>query len=148
MQEIRYKKMVPEAKTPLKLNEFDAGFDLYATARKITKKYVEYSTGLAFEIPEGYVGFIFPRSSVTKHKLMLKNSIGVIDATYRGEIFCRFHETEPYIDDVELERNIYEVGDRVVQIIFIELPKIKLIESLELSETVRGDGGFGSTGQK
>jgi dUTP pyrophosphatase len=158
--EIRFKKLVEEAQTPFKAIEVDAGFDLVAISMKETIDYIEYHTGIAVEIPEGYVGLIFPRSSVTKYDLMLKNCVGIIDSSYRGELVCRFHETKEHLDYVELEnnglvvhthqprikKNIYEVGERVAQIVFLELPKITLVEALELSDTQRGTGGFGSTG--
>jgi dUTP pyrophosphatase len=152
---IRFKKLVPEAKTPYKAIDIDAGFDLYCTSIDETPDFIQYNTGIAVEIPEGYVGLIFPRSSITKYDLMLKNSIGVIDASYRGEIMCRF---QPIINnniknivfevnDIEFNKR-YDIGDRVAQIVFMELPKITLVEAQELSETQRGEGGFGSTGNK
>ena len=81
---IRFKKLTPDAKTPVKTYEVDAGFDMFATTKTETNDYIEYKTGIAFEIPEGYVGLVFPRSSVTKKDIMLKNCVGVIDASYRG----------------------------------------------------------------
>ncbi len=161
--EIKFKKLTPEAKTPYKKIDIDAGFDLYAISIVETPEYIQYNTGIAVEIPEGYVGLVFPRSSVTKHDLMLKNGVGVIDASYRGEIMCRFFETKEHLDYVQsdkfndgsvrhlhqprLKRNVYEIGDRVAQIVFLELPKITLIEAEELSKTERGEGGFGHTGK-
>jgi len=156
--EIKFKKLIPEAQTPFRKYEIDAGFDLYCTSIEETKDYIQYNTGVAVEIPEGYVGLIFPRSSVTTYDLMLKNSVGVIDASYRGEIMCRFYETEmsfSYIEHKNVRTKIYQehlsnkyvVGDRVAQIVFIEIPKITLIEVPELSETQRNEGGFGSTGK-
>jgi|JFJP01.1.fsa_nt_gi dUTP pyrophosphatase len=162
--EIRFKKLVPEAKNPYRMHAVDAGFDLFCTSIDETLDFIQYHTGIAVEIPEGYVGLIFPRSSVTKYDLMLKNSVGVIDASYRGEILCRFHETREHLDYVQsdksdegtvrllhqprLKRNVFEVGDRVAQIVFLELPKITLIEANELSDTERGGNGFGSSGLK
>ena len=153
--EIRFKKLVPEAKTPYKKIDVDAGFDLFATDVEINENYVQYKTGIAVEIPEGYVGLVFPRSSVSNYDLMLKNGVGVIDASYRGEIMCRFNK-EPYIYN-KLENinsgksltigKIYEVGERVAQIVFIAIPQITLIESEELSDSVRGEGSFGSSGR-
>jgi dUTP pyrophosphatase len=150
---IKFKKLVPEAQTPLKVIDIDAGFDLYATSINETSNYIEYLTGIAVEIPEGYVGLVFPRSSVTKYDLMLKNCVGVIDASYRGEIRCRFHETNLSKHGMMGEPtrfydgNIYKVGDRVAQIVFLELPKVTLVQVEELSDTVRGSGGFGHTGK-
>ena len=158
---IRFKKLIPEAKKPYKAIDVDAGFDLYCTSIEETPDYIQYNTGIAVEIPEGYVGLVFPRSSVTKHDLMLKNSVGVIDASYRGEIMCRFQITKeddrqlklPFdvmitkITNIRSEIKLYNIGDRVAQIVFLELPKITLVEAQELTDTERGSGGFGHTGK-
>jgi len=161
--EIRYKKLSELAQTPYKKYEVDAGFDLYTTRRKTTDKYIEYGTDIAFEIPEGYVGLLFPRSSITKMDFILKNSVGVIDASYRGEIVFRFsnnfselaenytHEGQYIIDfKTQLLRkpDQFEVGERCGQIVFLEIPKITLLETNGLSETIRGSNGFGHTGRK
>ncbi len=138
--EIKYIKLVPEAFTPYRKYDVDAGFDMFAISKEETKDYIEYKTGIAFEIPEGYVGLIFPRSSITTYDLMLKNSVGVIDASYRGEIRFRFHNLLRQMADKK-----YEIGDRVGQIVFIKIPEINLVEVQELSDTERGTGGFGST---
>ena len=151
--EIKFKKLIPEAKTPVRTYDVDAGFDLFALSKEETPNYVVYYTGIAFEIPEGYVGLVFPRSSVTKYDLMLKNCVGVIDASYRGEIMCRFFGTKALHYKVGINEaviygdNVYIIGDRVAQIVFLELPKITLIEVEELSNTQRGSGGFGHTGK-
>ncbi len=159
--EVRFRKLVPEAKAPFKAIEVDAGFDLFATSIEETPDFITYHTGIAVEIPEGYVGLVFPRSSVTKYDLMLKNSVGIIDASYRGEIMCRFQITKDDNRLVEIinsntinqlsnnrcDKKLYDVGDRVAQIVFMELPKITLIEAEELSDTERGSGGFGHTGK-
>jgi len=167
--EIRYKKLREDAHAPYKKFDIDAGFDLTAVWKEETDKYTVYGTGLAFEIPAGYVGLMFPRSSVTNEDLMLKNAVGVVDATYRGEIMCRFihavhemFENENDMDDLGdyykdgkainlkmLNRHMdeYEVGDRVCQMVFMELPKVNLIEAKELSDTERGTDGYGSSGK-
>lgn len=136
---IKYKKTHKNAVDPVRGNATDAGYDLTATSKETKNGFIQYGTGIHFEIPEGMVGLIYPRSSITKKGLMLKNSVGIIDAGYRGEVMFRFHELD--------NRNIYEVGDRVGQIIFQELPKILMKEVDELSDSERGEGGFGSTGQ-
>ena len=158
--EIRFKKLSDKAKTPYRKFDVDAGFDLYATRIEETEKYTMYGTDIVLEIPEGYVGLMFPRSSVTNQDLMLKNCVGVIDASYRGEIMCRFakyhHDMFKEIKDVDLidlvhpERkpNYYEVGDRICQIVFLKLPNVKLVESQELSHGARGTDGYGSSGLK
>jgi len=94
---------------------------------------------LAMEMPEGYVGLIFPRSSISKTDHYLRNSVGVIDSGYRGEIKVRM--STPLLGGVE-----YKVGDRVAQLVIMKLPWVNLQEVDELSDTDRGEGGFGSTG--
>ena len=118
-------------------------------------------TGLLFEIPEGYVGLIFPRSSNSKKDLLLCNSVGVIDSGYRGEIKLRYKKiVNPSEEKTNILQNIftnsstliyeierYEVGDKVGQIMIIPIPFVEFTEVSELSQTDRGDGGFGSTGK-
>ena len=101
--------------------------------------YAEYGTGIALEIPKGYVGLLFPRSSITNTKHMLKNSVGVIDSGYRGEVKLRFTP-----DDTN---NAYMTGNKIGQILFLRLPKIELEESEELSISERNSAGFGSSGK-
>ena len=117
----------------------DAGMDLYAVTQKFDNhgNYV-YGTGLAMEIPEGYVGLIFPRSSISKTAHSLRNAVGVIDSGYRGEIMMKF--------DINTQNSpVYEIGERVAQIIILPYPQIEFEEAWELSKTERGKGGFGST---
>ena len=149
--EVRIKKLHPDAVIPKYAKVGDAGLDLTA----VTKSYdrdgnVVYGTGLAFEIPDGYVGLVFPRSSLSSLDIALSNCVGVIDSGYRGEVTAKFkpamlfnREQRPII----LNNRIYEVGERVAQIIIIPYPKIEFIESDELSETERGTGGYGSSGK-
>lgn len=140
MIKLKIKKLNDKAVIPTYATKGDACFDLTATSiHHEDDKYIEYGTGLAMEIPEGYVGLIFPRSSVTKKALMLKNSVGVIDSGYRGEIKFRFQETQDWGD-------IYDIGDRVGQMMIIERPEVVLMEMDELSDSERGEGGYGSTG--
>jgi len=166
---IKIKKLHPKAVIPQYAKPGDAGLDLTAISVEVSDKgYLEYGTGLALEIPEGYVGLIFPRSSISEKELYLSNSVGVIDSGYRGEIKFRFsfdferwdHPENPveegiytYYDSAEDEyfkitrkALVYNIGDKIGQLIILPYPKIEFIES-ELSETVRGKGGFGSTGQ-
>ena len=160
--EIKYKKLNKSAVEPYKKHDVDAGFDLTATWIKKTTKYIEYGTDLAFEIPEGYVGFLFPRSSVRNQDLMLKNSVGVVDSSYRGEIKFSFiksyndftkehtHRDNDLIDfKTQLVRkpDQYEVGDRVGQLVIMKIPDIKMIEVKNLSDTDRGTDGYGSSGK-
>ena len=138
MVQIKIKKLHPEAIIPKYSHVGDAGMDVYAVSKKETDKFIEYGTGLSFEIPENHVMLVFPRSSVTNKDLMLKNSVGVLDSGYRGELILRFNQFG--------EEN-YEIKERIGQIIIIPYPNIEIKEVEELSETSRGDGGFGSTGK-
>lgn len=139
---LKFKKLNANAAEPRKSHHSDAGYDLVAISRKTNKnpQYIEYGTGLAFEIPEGYVGLIFPRSSISKTSLCLRNSVGVVDSGYRGEVKLRFGLD----NSSKIEYSLY---DRIGQIIFMKLPNINLIESKLLSNSERDQGGFGSTGK-
>lgn len=139
---VKIKKLIPEAVIPQYSKQGDAGLDLVATYIKLedhnTYGYFEYGTGLSIEIPEGYVGLIYPRSSISNTGMILSNSVGVIDSGYRGEIKVRFK----YISGT----NYYNVGDKIAQLIIMPYPLIELEEVDELTQTERADGGFGSTG--
>lgn len=145
---VKIKKLHPLAVIPKKAHPTDAGFDLYCTGSVIdwARQELTCSTGLAFEIPEGYAGFIFPRSSVSNKPLMLHNAVGVIDAHYRGEVTAKFHITDlrAYLQDDE---NKYLEGDRIAQMIILPYPQVEFEEATALSETDRGEGGYGSTGK-
>lgn len=138
---VRIKKLCDEARIPQYAELGDAAMDVFATSKFLKDKFTEYGTGLSLEVPEGYVCLIFPRSSVTKKDLMLKNSVGILDSGYRGELMCRYKRTEKGVHED------YEIGERVAQIMILPYPKIVFLESEELSETKRGSGGFGSTGR-
>ena len=139
---VRIKRLSENAVIPAYANPGDAGLDLVATYVKVEdhNKYgfFEYGTGLAVEIPEGYVGLIFPRSSISKTGMMLANAVAVIDSSYRGEIKLRYK----YISGT----NSYNVGDKIAQLIVLPDPIVEFEEAQELSETQRSSGGFGSTG--
>lgn len=152
--QVKIKKLNENAVIPSYAKHGDAGMDITA----ISKSYDEhgnvvYGTGLAFEIPQGYVGLLFPRSSNTKKDLILGNSVGVIDTGYRGEVVFKFKPSIIYTmdDDVDFvgvpyhSLGNYEVGDRIGQIIIMPYPKIEFLEVDELSNSDRGIGGFGST---
>lgn len=144
--EIKFKLMSPLAKNPEKAHESDAGFDLFCTRIEKKSNYIEYHTDVAFEIPEGFVGLAFPRSSVIKKDLMLKNGVGVIDSGYRNEIIFMFNDTKAFT--ITQKKELYEVGEKVGQIVFVPIPTVTLLEAEELSESPRGLGGFGSTDKK
>jgi dUTP pyrophosphatase len=141
---VRFKKLHNLAITPRYSKDGDAGMDLTITSIiSETKTDVTYGFGIAIEIPKGYVGLLFPRSSVRKYDLSLTNSVGVIDSGYRGEIQATFKKTN-WLKGSESEK--YNVGERGAQIIILPYPQIEFIETDNLSETERGEGGFGSSG--
>lgn len=137
---VRFKKLSAKAVTPQYAKPGDAGMDMVATSMVKGEVYYEYGTEIVVEIPEGYVGLLFPRSSISKTKQILANHVGVVDSGYRGEIKFRFKKLS--WDNGE----IYNVGDKIGQLIIIPYPTIELEEVSELSETYRGDSGFGSSG--
>ena len=139
------KKLHPNAVIPTYAKNGDAGLDLVATSViSETSTQITYGLGIALEIPEGFVGLVFPRSSIRKTRLQLSNSVGVIDSGYRGELQATFNKI---ITTIENQKNDYKVGDRVAQIMIIPHPPIEFKEVNDLSDTERGDGGFGSTGK-
>lgn len=142
---IKIKKLHENVIIPKYAKPGDAGMDLTCVGLEITKNYISYKTGLAFEIPEGYVGLLFPRSSNCNKDLILTNSVGVLDSGYRGEVEFRYKYAENYPTE-NTKKNIYNVGDKVGQLIILPYPQIEFEEVNELIETERGDKGFGSTG--
>ena len=138
---VNIKKMHKNAVIPKYAKDGDAGLDLVAVSRNENELYIEYDTGIALEIPEGYVGLVFPRSSISKYHLDLANSVGVVDSGYRGSVTARFKKT---LDNVYA--NSYNVGDKICQIIIMPYPKVTFVEVEELSSTERGAGGYGSSG--
>lgn len=173
MIKVRIKKLHENAVIPTYSKKGDAGMDLTA----VDKYYdvhgcVVYRTGIALEIPEGYVGLIFPRSSIYKQDLALVNAVAVIDSGYRGEIIMKFKPTLvfvsneeglisdeddtfryadgveiPWDDRIPISAIDYEIGDRIAQLIILPYPQIEFEETDELTETERGGDGFGSTGK-
>lgn len=146
---VQIKKLHEDAVIPAYAKEGDAGLDF--TAVNISRDNVgniTYHTGLAVAIPDGYVGLLFPRSSISKKQQFLTNCVGVIDSGYRGEIMAKFKPVMGTYDTIlELfESNEYQIKDRIVQMIIMPYPKIEFEEVEELSETERGYGGFGHTG--
>ncbi len=139
---VKIKKVHPDAVIPQYAKESDAGMDLVATSIiSNTTFQITYGLGIALEIPEGFVGLVFPRSSIRNTELTLSNSVGVIDSGYRGELQATFNKSNG-LDSIS-----YKVGERVCQIMIIPHPIIELFEVDELSESARGAGGFGSTGK-
>ena len=141
--EVKIKKLNPAAVIPTYAKPGDACMDLTATSLHYddVKGFI-YGTGLAMEIPVGYEGVIRPRSSICKTDAYITNSPGTVDAGYRGEVMVVFKNNHP--DNHEAP---YKVGERIAQIKIQEVIPIEFVEVEELSETERGDGGYGSTGK-
>lgn len=143
---VRIKKLNPDAIIPSYAKPGDAGMDLTAISHDYDYEHDNhvYGTGLAIEIPEGYVGLIFPRSSNRKTMAYMTNHVGVIDSGYRGEIFITYKNR----DDNRQKINIvpYPIGSKVAQLIIVPYPYIELVEAEQLTDTERGEGGHGSTG--
>lgn len=142
---VKVKKLTETAKLPTRGSVFSAGFDLYADnnvditihpheTRKI-------GTGLALEIPDGYYGAIFARSGLaSKEGLRPANCVGICDSDYRGEYIVAIHNDSN-------EDRVIEPKERIAQLIIMQYPHITFEEVDELSDTNRGEGGFGSTGK-
>ncbi len=144
--DLRIKKLRDNAQMPIYGSEWAAGADMYAaideavTIEPNETKFIP--TGLAFEIPEGYAGFIYARSGLAcKKGLAPANKVGVVDADYRGEVMVALHNHGK-------EAQIVEAGERIAQMIIAPFITANFIFSDELDDTVRGAGGFGSTGRK
>ena len=170
---VKIKKLHPDAVIPSYAKPGDAGMDLTAISKRVETgsdengEYIEYGTGLAIEIPEGHVGLVFPRSSVSKKDLFLANAVGVIDSGYRGEVKLRYKVEQEYdvlvdwehptrmmsdtinyhVGDRMFYANIYAVGDKVGQLIILPYPTVEMVEVDHLGNSDRGEGGFGSTGK-
>ena len=132
---------------PSKAHLHDAGFDLTAV-EKYNDEFgnIIYDTKIAISIPEGYVGLIFPRSSVSRYTLALSNSVGVIDSGYIGSILLKFKPTSYYSWRSENEPQEYNVGDRIGQLVILELPQVQFNQVDAMRPTTRGGQGFGSSG--
>lgn len=166
MIDVKIHKMHPDAVIPTYAHPGDAGMDVTAVAINVTDDYIEYDTGLQFQLPPGYVMLIFPRSSNSKKDLLLANSVGVLDSGYTGNLKLRYKRnyrieqlgTNYTLDRSAFETNIsptnlliadkyYNIGDRVGQIMIIPYPEINFTETEVFEDTERGSGGFGSTGK-
>ena len=166
---VRFKKLSEKACVPSRAHSTDAGYDLVAVSRTFDENgCVVYGTGLAVEIPQGHVGLLFPRSSNAKKDLLLSNSVGVIDSGYRGEVTMKFRSVMHFYNPLRLWwqkfvtgrkrsgtrlrlyasfNRLYDVGERIGQLIIIPIPDIEFEESDALSDSERGEGGYGSTGR-
>lgn len=136
------KRMHENAVLPVKAKEGDAAFDFTSVAEEydLKNRTLTYKLGWAIEIPEGHVGLFFPRSSIANKDIILSNSVGVIDSGYRGELMAKFKNVVP------TAARKYAVGERLVQLIIMPIPKVELEVVDTLSDSERGAGAYGSSG--
>jgi dUTP pyrophosphatase len=142
---VNYKKLTATAKKPTKGSSGAAGFDLYADTNQDIEiqpgETIPFYTGIAFEIPTGYAGFVYSRSGIaTNRRLRLPHCVGVIDADFRGNVGV------PLCNDSDTPQ-IVKAHERIAQIIFQQVEDAILYEKESLTDTERGSGGFGSTGR-
>ena len=145
MTELPFRKLRPDAKLPAAQHQGDAGLDLCSAVDVVIEpgERVMIPTGVAVAIPDGHAGLVLPRSGLaSKHGLTMANSPGLIDAGYRGEVIC----AAVNLDREEAVKIL--VGDRIAQLVIVELPSVAPVWVAELPETTRGEGGFGSTGTR
>ena len=147
MLEVKIKKLHKDAVIPKYETVGSVGMDLTAVSKEYDEHgNVVFGTGLAIQIPEGYYADLRPRSSISKYDLVLANSVGTIDADYRGELILKFKPSVYFgVNRGDDDGVMYDVGDRIAQIIIKPYPKVSFVEVDELTETERGTGGFGST---
>lgn len=143
---VKVKKLCDEAILPTYGSEYAAGADLYAICDgDITiepSQTILVHTGLSMEIPEGYAGLIYARSGLASKKgLAPANKVGVVDADYRGEIMVALHNHSAVAQTITN-------GERIAQLVITPFLSVNYEETDALSDTVRGTGGFGSTGTK
>jgi dUTP pyrophosphatase len=140
---IEFKRLRPEAKAPVRAREDDAGYDLFAAeaGRLEPGERGSVGTGIAVAIPDGHAGLVLPRSGLaTRHGIALVNAPGLIDAGYRGEVRVLLLNTD--------RQAAFDVqpGDRIAQLVIARVESAGFVEAAELSDSSRGEGGFGSTG--
>jgi dUTP pyrophosphatase len=141
----KFSRLSPDAIAPTRAHPGDAGADLRASesARLGPGERASIGTGIAVEIPEGCAGLVLPRSGLAaKHGISVVNAPGLIDAGYRGEVRVLLLNTD------REETFEVEPGDRIAQLVIVEIGDAQPEEVESLSESVRGDGGFGSSGRR
>jgi dUTP pyrophosphatase len=141
---LEFKRLERFARAPERAHDHDAGYDLFAaeTARIEPGERASVGTGIAVAIPEGHGGLVLPRSGLAaRHGIALVNAPGLIDAGYRGELRILLLNTDRH--------QAFEIapGDRIAQLVIVQVESLELAEVEELTETARAAGGFGSTGR-
>ncbi len=140
---LKYKLIDENIKTTIPHQAYDkgsAGWDIYATSVSYENGIITYGTNLSFEFSSDYVMLLFQRSSIYKKGMMLTNAVGVIDSNYRGEVMFKFYCNE--------KSQPYNIGEAIGQFILFKLENVEIKEEKELSDSVRGTGGFGSSSNK
>lgn len=158
---VKIRRYTKQASIPKYITEHSAGLDFVAISCEYDReeKCQVYHTGISVEIPEGYVGLLFPKSGISKRTQYLTNCVGVIDSDYRGEVKAKFKGDALHtlftmktyggwiwrklLSKFILHSNTYAPGDAIFQMIILPYPKVKFLEVEELSSTERGDKGFG-----
>jgi dUTP pyrophosphatase len=142
--QLRFPRLQDAAREPTRAHDGDAGYDLYAveSARLGTGERASVGTGIALEIPEGWAGLVLPRSGLAaRHGITLPNAPGLIDSGYRGEVRVLLLNADPS------EAFEISAGDRIAQLLLVRHEAPELVEVPSLTESVRGSGGFGSSGR-
>lgn len=137
---VRYKLIHPNAKPPTKATAGSAGFDLYTAAVQVIGDMHVIDTGLSVAFPRNMVMKVFLRSGWAKKGYRLANGVGIIDSDYRGSI-------QLMVQPPDFPSDRIEIGDRIGQAVFLELPDVVLQEADDLPESARGSRGFGSSGK-
>ena len=143
---IKYKKLNELATVPTRGSEYAAGYDLYAATDREISLFPHTTqligVGLAFELPDGYFGAVYARSGLASKKgLRPANCVGVVDSDYRGEVMVALHNDSDHIMTIG-------AGERIAQLVLMPYVNMTFEEAEELDNTQRGEGGFGSTGNK
>lgn len=146
MNTVKIKRLNKLAKIPTRGTAESAGYDLYAATDKDIQipphSNVKIGTGIAMSIPNGFFGGIFARSGVaTKRNMRPSNCVGIVDSDYTGEVIVSIHNDSTEIKTIQR-------GERIAQLVIVPYLSVIFDEVNELEETERGDGGFGSTGEK
>lgn len=161
---VNFKKLSKKAVIPSYAHPTDAGMDMVAISKTETEDYIEFDTGIAIDLPEGYMGLLFPRSSNSKKDLLLCNSVGVVDVGYHNSIRFRFKKIinpnkltfitdwvnklfgiKNFTSKIDYDPKEYNIGEKIGQLIIVPYPKIDWNEVSEFPDSERGMEGFGST---
>jgi len=134
-----FKRLFSEARAPVKRFPTDSCYDVFASSITHESNYLEYGTGVAFDIPPGYELKVYPRSSISVTSLIFANSVGVIDESFKGELMVRFKAISPYTG------KRYILGDRIAQVELVRKTNAKLVEVEEVVQSVRNKNGCAIT---